>query len=394
MPLHRSSTLSRLTRSAPPRVIVESWSSNSDEYDHFIASNSFEHVRYNKPFIQHGHGRLQREDEAAEGMDYFLSLQAMLHQNKHDNSQASQAQYHIAHQLGEFRNVLSDLDRCLRDPQTPETAWRSKILSRTAKDVEQEILHTLQDDYRAVFQKGDIAAQSRNTVFQQEWSRLHALLVKTLKQRDADSGLRIDHGDNHRTRHASSASPTADEDYFDRVSRQAELHQVQDKMHMVHDIYRDLAVLVDGQQEQVDKLGENVVDAQLTAEAAADEVACYASKATLLESPCGGLKDISLEDEDDHKPNDVLAFLSTYFDCDTVAGYCQPQQRAHEVQVVFQDDTDAVEIQHVEPPVQEPSPSSSLDSFLDGLCVLREDLVLVGHTVFEQECTKATVRRN
>ena len=385
MPLSRSF---RMTRSAPPRVIVELASSSSDEYDHFIASNSFEHVRYNKPLILHGHGRLARDDES-ESADPFLSLQAGLHPSKRDRSQASRAQYDIAHQLGEFRNIVNDLEHCLRDNQTPEMAWRYKILSRTAKEVDQDILQSLEDDYRALFQQGDIAAQSTNALLQREWSQLHNMLGKIFMKRDADSGLRIDKGDNRRLRHASSASPTTEEDYFDRVSRQAELHQMQDKMHMVHDIYRDLAVLVDGQQEQVNNLGENALDAKVTAEAAADEVACYVSRATLLESPCGGLSNISLEDDDEQGQNDVLEFLSTYFDCDTVAGYCRPQQ-THEVDVVYQEDADAIEIQHVEPPVQEPSPSSSLASFLDGVCVLQEDLVQAGRTVFEQECISPT----
>ncbi|GKY97050.1 hypothetical protein MPSEU_000663600 [Mayamaea pseudoterrestris] len=382
-------------RAILPRVILQEPSS-SDEEEPIMSDNGYSfHERYNQPFILHSHGR-NSKDTSFDDADPFLSIRALLH-DESDCFLVSKSQNQLIYKLDDLQKLVNDLDVCLREAQTPETAWRFKILGRTAKDADQELWQNMQDGYRAAKQKGDKSAQDTIRMILRDWARIHKTLLATLRSKGADSMVRMrtDDSDKCRPRRISkspNASPERSDDYFDKVSRQADIDKVQEKMHIVHDIYRDLALLVDQQQDHIDTLNDNVVDAKIMAEAAVDEVACYATRNNFVDDPCGAMTTsadrITLDDDDDGEMDWYESFIS-YFDCQSLVAPFQPQEKVYEVEVICENDDSAVEIQHVYPPIQDNAPPPTTTPWLNHLQTLPGDIVSIGTSLLEYESPMA-----
>jgi hypothetical protein len=374
-------------RPALPRVIVQESPSRDEE----VLPGEFYNLqqRYNRTLILHSHGRPWKDDDAGV-ISPSQSFQSLLYRSKFPKYEArhclSGTQLDIIDQLDSLQRLVKDLNTSLREPQSPESAWRTKILRRTADDTDQETWQNIQDDYRATMENGDRSALDTHLLLQREWVRIHKVLAATLKP-GVEHVPRINDGDNARHVCDSKSAkklPDANDDFFDRVTRQEDIEKVQDKMHLVHEIYNDLALLVDQQQGHIDKLNDNVLDAKITAEAAADEVACFTAKHVFVEDPCGGMAarpSITLDD-DDANENYVYDSFASYFNCQFMDALCQPQDTQYEVEVVCVDDDDAVEIRHVDPPIQSSSPSE-MDTWWNNLQTLQDGVVSFGMTLLE-----------
>ena len=297
------------------------------------------HGHYNKPWILHGHGRTTRNEE-----DIVQPHLSLLFSGREPPEPSYQDEnlYQINYQLHEFNKLVKELDRCLED-KTPEAKWRGKILVRTTKETATELVRTLRNYHDDAVTVGDRKTHEACLKLQEEWSRIntHLSLVLNKKTRTTVGKNDVYHYDDGT-------------DYFDRVSRQSDIERVKDKMCIVQDIYNDLAVLVDQQQEQIDQLSDNVVDAKLTTEAAADEVACFSAREEFQNNTCGildleGHNEITLDEGE--KQNTLFGAWLEQIECSSLQPKCgwTEDNVNYEVEISCENDN-AIEIQCVEPP--------------------------------------------
>jgi hypothetical protein len=372
LPTDRRRSASTFRRHAP-RVVVESEA---------VTPSPARHDRYNQPLILHSHGRPVPHGEDMD--DIAPSPEISPQHSKHFSRQEQ-----LSHQLDEYQQVLTELEMCRAQSATPETTWRDKILVRTLQETDQDLWQNLRRHYRDTLKNGDETSQTACRQLQGEWSLLHESLADMLNQDRPQSTTYIRNPDCDRMSPAALTVSSRQEahnikdndDYFDRVTRQADFEKMQTKMHLVQDIYNDLAGLVDQQQGRIDKLNEHISEAQVYAEAAVEEVGCYSVKEEFKRDPCGAMssrnRGITFDDdgEDDFQEDMYDFWIHQAELCRSPVAQCRPKESSHEVDVMYEDDDDAIEILHVEPLPRESHVPLVVETLLNGFFKVHDDIV-------------------
>jgi len=185
----------------------------------------------------------------------------------------------LSTQIARFQKMVSDLESASKNPaSSPEAAWKSRILLRSARDAERDLasgLASLPLPETNANTTGNANANATQTAackklardFRRARDQLRSVVAAMERKQLADvSLLTASEAAPTRTTAAAPVSTAApargtaslqrEEDFFDRAMRERnhEVRRISDSMKMVNEIYQDLAEMVDGQQEQVDRL--------------------------------------------------------------------------------------------------------------------------------------------
>ena len=99
---------------------------------------------------------------------------------------------------------------------------------------------------------------------------------------EVDAQIRADRGEKQHAKNTQVAMQDEDIDEALVREREAELRNINADVHKVNEIFRDLATLVDKQQDDVDKIGDLVERSHAHAEKGLDQV----QKAAANQSSC------------------------------------------------------------------------------------------------------------
>lgn len=156
--------------------------------------------------------------------------------------------------------MVAELEGLVKDSgASPEMQWRTRILIRSAQDADQDIQTRLYQLDESQHSSSSRAAQVMAALrkLHRDFGRVHANLVQVLQSYQRQQQVEVSflnraNGDESK------------EEFFDRAmrEREEEVDQIHTKMHQVNTIYQDLAALVDGQQEQIDKIAEGTEESK------------------------------------------------------------------------------------------------------------------------------------
>ena len=194
----------------------------------------------------------------------------------------------------QFQKLVADLEDILNHAsvgESPEAAWRARILIRSAQETDKDLWKKLYDYERTLlveqkncksstYAKENLRqttndatsirnAQSACMKLHRDFKRIHKSLVMALSLYETKQNAEVSRlgavgwsnpQGNDEDEIIGKEPPS--EDFFDRALRQAELEKMNQSMHQVNDIYQDLAALVDVQQADIDRLEENIAEAK------------------------------------------------------------------------------------------------------------------------------------
>jgi len=194
-----------------------------------------------------------------------------------------------------FGRMVSDLEKLLADSgDSPEAAWRARILMRSTQETDKELWEKLFNYEKTLHghtEDGDLRkAQTACMKLHRDFKRIHKSLVLALSRFESRQKAEISrlgavgwtsptNEKDHEDLEDEEGEPV-EEDYYDRALREREefnqsmrareISEINRKMHTVNDIYNEIAEMVDEQQEQVDDLEEEVDYAKFNVQAQQD----------------------------------------------------------------------------------------------------------------------------
>lgn len=152
--------------------------------------------------------------------------------------------------------MVTDMEKAMQQSgESPEAQWKTKILIRSSKDAERDISRRLRE-FKATNSKsrngrGEMAMRKLG----RDFGRVQKLFSTALQSHE-------------RRQHVEASLLNVDneqrEEFFDRAirEREEEIGEIHHSMKKVNAIYEDLAGIVDGQQEQIDKLADTVEESK------------------------------------------------------------------------------------------------------------------------------------
>ncbi|EEC48261.1 predicted protein [Phaeodactylum tricornutum CCAP 1055/1] len=186
----------------------------------------------------------------------------------------------------QFQKMVADLEHLLKESgESPEMAWRAKILLTSAQYTDKELWkelytyeRTLLIDTRNVATSAELrTAQTACMKLHRDFKRIHKTLVMVVSLHEKRQSVEISRlgavgwSEKHR----------GDEDFFDKAMRQDEIDRMNRSMHKVNDIYKELGQLVEVQQEDIDLLEDTILDSKANVEAADWEFFCAQERTNL-----------------------------------------------------------------------------------------------------------------
>jgi hypothetical protein len=194
----------------------------------------------------------------------------------------------LIHETQQFQKLVADLDGILsQSGESPEASWRARIIIRSTQEAEKDLWDKLYKYEHSLLtpesgageakdkensQRELRTAQTACMKLHRDFNRSHKILIMVLtlheKRQKAEAS---------RVRAVRWGGEKKDEDYFDRAmrEREKELGRMNQSMHKVNEIYHEIAALVDGQQEDIDLLEDNVNDSATTVQSSVDEINCF-----------------------------------------------------------------------------------------------------------------------
>ena len=199
--------------------------------------------------------------------------------------------------MQQFQKIVSDLEILLkRCGESPEAAWKARILVQSTQETDQALLIKMQDYERSLMENTKSSSRKSapdiNTAsmacskLRRDFDRSHNALVACLSLYEQRQQAEI--SQLSATRHDGPEEP----DYFDRALRQKELELMNQKMHQVNNIYQDLAGLVEQQQEPIDKLEENADFANANVKSGSDHLHCFVDRKEMKDMLMCGAMDL------------------------------------------------------------------------------------------------------
>jgi hypothetical protein len=201
----------------------------------------------------------------------------------------------LTHETQLFQKLVADLEMILNDAgETPEAAWRARILVKSAQDTDKGLWDKL-DAYEKLLLSKDKydnelhTAQTACMKLHRDFKRSHKALVECLSLYETRQKVEVSQLG------AVGWSGHDQEDFFERAMRQRELERMNESMRQVNDIFTELAGLVEGQQRHIDLLEDDIDFAAANVEAGADEIHCYGKRGSFM---CGAMDDCSNDETD------------------------------------------------------------------------------------------------
>jgi hypothetical protein len=168
--------------------------------------------------------------------------------------------------------MVAELEGLVQDAgASPEMQWRARILIRSAQDADRDIQTRLyQLDYESSSSpslsqyhsnsNSSSRAQVASRKLHRDFGRVHQNLLQVLSAYQRQQEVEVSFLNNK----DNNGDGESKEEFFDRAMREREMEvdQIHTKMNQVNTIYQDLAALVDGQQEQIEKIGEGTEEAK------------------------------------------------------------------------------------------------------------------------------------
>jgi hypothetical protein len=167
--------------------------------------------------------------------------------------------------------------------ETPAAAWRAKILFRSAQESDKELWKKLYDYEKTLLVRHKSSCMSADEMrtaqtscmkLHRDFKRSHKALVMALslyEKRQAAEVSRLG-----AVGWTNRGEEKKEEDFFDRTMRERddELNRINKSMHHVAIIYKDLASLVEKQQEDIDMLDDDIIESRANVDAAHQEYSC------------------------------------------------------------------------------------------------------------------------
>eukprot|EP00548_Thalassiothrix_antarctica_P000910 CAMPEP_0194148352 /NCGR_PEP_ID=MMETSP0152-20130528/31827_1 /TAXON_ID=1049557 /ORGANISM="Thalassiothrix antarctica, Strain L6-D1" /LENGTH=318 /DNA_ID=CAMNT_0038849837 /DNA_START=422 /DNA_END=1378 /DNA_ORIENTATION=+ len=160
------------------------------------------------------------------------------------------------------------------DVATPESQWRFQILLKSVQETDVAIAQQIEN---GPWLKGDGVVKASFSKLTRDYERVHNS-YKTIadeyfqKQRAEISLLSRDNEEKFGEHNSANSGQSHKngtevrllerEDFFDRTMRERdnEMRNINRKVHIVNDIFEDLGRLVSDQQEQIDKVEDNLIN--------------------------------------------------------------------------------------------------------------------------------------
>lgn len=157
-----------------------------------------------------------------------------------------------------FQKLVTDLEQAMKDSgDSPEAQWRTRILIRSSKDAQVDLTQRFYDIDNS---EKNVSRHSRGQMamrkLRRDFSRVHKQFEAAMKTYERRQQVEVSF--------LACADEEQKEEFFDRAmrEREEEIKNIHYSMNTVNAIYEDLAGLVDGQQEQIDKLVENIEESK------------------------------------------------------------------------------------------------------------------------------------
>jgi len=204
----------------------------------------------------------------------------------------------LSHETQQYQKMVADLERLLNDKastvETPEAAWKARILVQSAQETDVALHAKLEDYERALNNNNEKIQHSKPAAvalertasasatqmgchkLRRDFQRSHKALATCVHMYEKRQQAEI--SQLGAVQHAHGDGGGEEPDFFDRAVRQKELERINQKMHVVNGIYQDLAGLVHHQQEPIDELEEEISLAKDNVVAGADEIHCLYGK--------------------------------------------------------------------------------------------------------------------
>ena len=154
--------------------------------------------------------------------------------------------------------MVTDLEKAMEaSGESPEAQWRTRILIRSSQDSERDITKRLYEIETSGRNSQHSRGQMAMRKLRRDFSRVHRQYLAAMKTFERRQQVEV-----------SFLSCAEDgerkEEFFDRAmrEREEEINNIHYSMNKVNAIYEDLAGLVDDQQEQIDRLVENVEESK------------------------------------------------------------------------------------------------------------------------------------
>jgi len=178
----------------------------------------------------------------------------------------------LSTEVAQFKKMVADLSAVSKiSASSPEAMWKSRILMRSAQDAERDLKLSLEKDEAGADRTKSVAAAALAAArkklqrdFLRASEQLRSIVEETERRQRAEistltaSEAAAAGAEGGTQKRALLGAAEKEEDFFERAmrERQTEVQKINDGMKKVQNIYTDLAGLVDGQQEQIDKLEE------------------------------------------------------------------------------------------------------------------------------------------
>lgn len=183
----------------------------------------------------------------------------------------------------QYQKLVSELSTLLDSSgETPEAAWRVRILMTSAQETDKELWEKLYTYEKTLFMKknsmsvaGEEELRTEQTAcmkLHRDFKRSHKALLMAMSLYEKKQAAEISrlgavgwsNGDDEK------------EDFYDKAmrEREEEIMRMNESIHQVNDVYKNLAALVEEQQPQIDHISNEVEYSKENVEAAVNDYGC------------------------------------------------------------------------------------------------------------------------
>jgi len=190
-------------------------------------------------------------------------------------------------EIVQFQKMVNELKKgTANDVMTPEDQWRFQILLKSVQEMDVSLAQQIED---GPWHTGDGVVKASFSKLNRDYERVHNSYKRITngyfeKQRAEVAFLSRDHEEKfgelntpnrRRSQHnREQVRALETEDFFDRTMREREdeMKDINRKVHIVNDIFSDLGRLVSEQQEQIDKVEDNLIETTTYAEEGVEQL--------------------------------------------------------------------------------------------------------------------------
>jgi hypothetical protein len=230
------------------------------------------------------HGKLQQLLDDGGDEELYDAVQVQMQrdairkrlQRKSDYSQ-------LTAETQQYQKLVSELSALLDSSgETPEAAWRVRILMTSAQETDKELWEKLYSYEKTLLMKkngstssGEEDLRTEQTAcmkLHRDFKRSHKTLLMAMSLYEKKQAAEI----SRLGAVGWSNGGDEKEDFYDKAlrEREEELVRMNESIHQVNDVYKNLAALVGEQQPQIDQIAKAVEYSKDNVEAAVNDYGC------------------------------------------------------------------------------------------------------------------------